>query len=247
MKMIGIKSLATAGFLTLTASAQATPFLSVDFGTMGGTKSPRQTDFLYFKDGVGVGNNAGPISQSYTGFDSSFTNASGIVTVTTNNGTNLTSTTTMTTRDSGSVNSSLVSYAYGNLYRDQIIASSNTMTIGISGLTAGMQYEVTFYAYNDAAAATATFTNWTSGSADTANAQSITWTSSFQFSAATPNDIFARTFVVTANGSGDIIFRNLASSGSALLDGLTIATVPEPAALTLAIAPLAALFIKRRK
>lgn len=68
--------------LAIRASAYATPFLSIDFGTMGGMKSLRQTDFQYFKDGVGVSNNVALISEVYTGFDPAYTNASGTVTVT---------------------------------------------------------------------------------------------------------------------------------------------------------------------
>lgn len=248
MKMIGFISWIAVGFLSLAASAQASPFLSIDFGTMGGTKSPLQSGFQYFKDGVGVGGNVAPISQAYSGFDSSFTNASGTVTVTLNTGTNLTSTTNMTTRDR-STNTSLTSFAFGNLYRDILIAGSNTMSIGISGLTASMQYDLTFYTYDDSSTSTATFTNYTTGSADSANAQAISWTAGYQFAANTPSDIFAKTFTVTANSSGQILFREVTSSGSAFLDGLTIsaAPVPEPAALTLALAPLSALLLLRRK
>lgn len=257
MKKITLFSLAGLSLATITTSASASLALNIDFGPMGGTKFPKQQGFEYFKDGVGVGTTTGPISQSYSGLDPLLTD--GTVTVTTANGTSLTSTGTFTTRPTSITltNSSLAAYEYCNLYMDNLIANGNTMTIGVSGLIAGMQYNVTFYAYNDSstAATTMTFTDYSSGSADTANAKSVTWTGGYQFTTDTPSTIFATTLTVTANSSGQLVFRevgsfvvpNGSSTPSALLDGMTITAVPEPAALLFTLTPLAALLLKRRK
>lgn len=132
----------------------------------------------------------------------------------------------------------------GDMFRDLIFAGvnnnvqgTNYLQVQFSGLTAGQQYQVVLYSYDNAAART---TNWTataptnggysnaSGFAAPADEQTITWTAN----AATPPA--GAVFTLTANSNGTASVFGFGGSGttgdssasSTYLNGFQIAAVP---------------------
>lgn len=216
--------------------------LGVDFGTNSSTV---ESGFQRF--GVGTGETTTDVTKSYTDLDSTLT--SGTVSINLSNAVN--SSTTMTSRDRTGMAaiSDTGTFTYGGLYYDFInltgTGSIDTMAITISGLLANTQYSLTFYAYDDNNSRTMTFTDYTSGTAGVSG--SITYTRDTAFNSSTLNDIYSTTLIVTADATGKIVIRDKASGGGAVISGLTIAEIPEPATLGIGAISLISLVISRKR
>ncbi|HEY8966849.1 MAG TPA: hypothetical protein VIM58_10420 [Candidatus Methylacidiphilales bacterium] len=207
-------------------ASHGAPLLSVDFGA---TTNPTLSGFQTFS--IATGNVAGPVTQSFTGIDTSLT--SGTLSFTLAAGTTLTGTSTLTARDRGTI-ASTGTFTYGPIYEDFINPSSGTtLTMGISGLNANTQYTLTLYAYDNSNTKTLTFADYTSGTAGASG--TIAFTAATSFTSTTPNDIYALTLTLTSDASGNLVIRDTASSGTPVIDGLVISAVavPEPTTVTL--------------
>lgn len=103
------------------------------------------------------------------------------------------------------------SFTYNNVYRD-LVTTGSTLVVQLGGLAPNTAYTAVFYAYDNTASRTVTFTNITganSGNANGANISlgSITWTAPATFSSTTSNHVYALTATATSDASGRLTFK----------------------------------------
>ena len=206
--------------------SSAAPILNVDFGA---SSSPVETGFQAF--GIATGSVTGPVTKTLGGYD-----------VTVAVGTTLTGTGTLTARDRAAPAADSGAFTYSALYRDFINpTTTSAMSIGVAGLTGNTQYKIGLYAYDNSNTKTITFTDYTTGAAG--NSGQVPFTAGATF---TSNDQFATFFNATTNSAGNLVFRATSNSGGALISGLVIDSVPEPASIGLMSLAALALYRRRR-
>lgn len=227
-----LKLAATLLLLGCSTTLHAQTILGVDFGSAN--NPVEQTDFDPFS--VSENATAGPVTKSYTGLDEQWT-ADGTVAVTLAAGTTITATNNMLARNRSGVTPDSGSFTYNALYRDLIIAQNRPdMRIGISGLNANTTYDVRLFAYDQNESGTMLFTNETGTGSETA---SISWTASFDFAnAGTDADtIFSAVLRLQTDSEGNLLIGGKrtdaggAANRQAIIDGMQITAIPEPASV----------------
>jgi aryl-phospho-beta-D-glucosidase BglC (GH1 family) len=203
------------------------PILSVDFNCGSTGPSPTEGGFLPFAP-VSASSQAGPVSKSFPGLDSTLT--TGSVSVTLAAGTSVTATGNLTSRDRTTMAEPEFSHYY--LYRDFVTSTSGPLTVGVSGLAANKTYDITFYVYDNVNSRSFSIVDYTSGSAGTSS--SISSTAGYTFTGGTAAGIFAVTQSATSNATGNLVFRITKTDAinSALICGLNISVTPSTWYLT---------------
>jgi len=232
--------LLVAALFPLFSTAQAQVILGVDFGV---TSSPVQAGYSAF--GITSGSIAGPVTNSYTELNTTYT--TGTVSITLAAGNTLLGTSNLTARDRLAPSTDSGSFTYSNLYRDFINTSANgNMTIGLTGLNASTAYQLTLYAYDNSNGRTMTFTDFTTGSAGATG--SITWTAGATFDSTTLNSVYSTTLNVTSDATGALVIRDIPTgSAPALINGLQLIAVPEPSSIGLCLVAAGGLVLSIRR
>lgn len=238
--------LASVLILGCGASVSAQTILSVDFGSVNNPAA--QTDFVVFNTSENA--TAGPIVRNYTNLNLDWT-ASGSVSVTLASGTNLAATGNMIARNRTGTAANSGSFTYNALYRDLVIAqNSANMRIGITGLNANTYYDVRIYAYDHDNAGTALFANATGTNTVS---DTISWTAG-GINGANPDENlrFSTVLRVLTDSNGSLIIANTRQSGGsnqAIINGIEIAAIPEPATagVLFSVGALGAALARRRR
>ncbi len=190
--------------------------LPIDFNCGGGAPSPTNVGYLPFVP-VSSANQAGPITATYSGLDTSST--SGTVTLTLACGTSLSGSGNFTSRDRPMMAGPTFPSYY--LYRDFVTSvASGPVTIGVSGLKPNLSYLIDYTAYNDPTSGTMTITDYTTGTA--AASAAVSWTAGTAFGSATNPDLYTKRIPVVSDSQGKLVLRITPAAGGAMISGLEI-------------------------
>jgi hypothetical protein len=227
------KPVCAAILLAATPGARAAMLLQVDFQQ---TQNPHPTEagYLAFEvTNIGV---AGPVSQTLGGYGVTISNG---YTVDGNGVLNATG--IVNARDRANPQDS-GAFTYSDLYRDFVTNGSDT-GIQLTGFSANTDYEVTFYSYDWNNGRTQTFRDITGGGNDLLG--SIAWTAG---TTPTSNGQYSLTTTIASDAQGRMTFRANGASGTTLINGLQIASIPEPSAALLGgLGIVVALHLSRRR
>lgn len=190
---------------------QAGSILNVDFGLENGAAGSGlgEDGFTTFK--VPGAGGAAPLTKTYGELSVTLAPAS-----TFDAAGKLVATGTILGRDRAAPASDTGSFTYNNAYRD-LVTSGSTLVVQIGGLAPNTAYTAAFYAYDDTASRTVTFTNITgahSGNVNGVNLAlgSLAWTAPATFGSTTSNHVYALTATATSDASGRLTFKQTGST-----------------------------------
>lgn len=210
-------------FLAVVSLGSGATVLSVDFGTTQTSKI--EDGFSAFESSnLGV---TGPVTKTFGSYTVRIANG-----ITVDGSGFLNATGTVNTRDRY-ISTPLAdsgTFTYNNIYTDFVTQGVDT-GVQITGLEANTSYSVQFFTYDNSNSRTQTFKNLTGGTTTTLG--TFGWTAGYSFGGTTSNDVFSISYAVTSDSLGRLTFDINNTAGTTLLNGLAIATVPEPSAFAL--------------
>jgi hypothetical protein len=215
----GAAALVAFGLAALAAPAGAAMLLQVDFQQ---TQNPHPTETGYQAFEVTNAGVAGPqtrafgsygvtVTNGYTVDGSGYLNATGLVNARYRAG---------NPPDSGA-------FTYSDLYTDFVTNGADT-GLQLTGFDVNTAYTVTFYAFDYSNTRTQTFRDITGGT--NVLLGSIAWTAS---TTPTSNGQYSLTATVTTDSLGRMTIRANGASGTTVINGLQVASIPEPSTVML--------------
>jgi len=191
------------------------PLLAVDFNAGVRTTSPTMSGFQPFDVSAGDANS--PIAVSFPPADNLYPSQ---ITVSITTGKTEDDNGRVTGRQC-KVDPSVADVPLGALYYDAICSSDGKpMLVSVSGLKAGKEYKIDFFAFTTTREGRETFSDVTAG--EVGDSALIEWVDDFQFSDTTPENQFQATLTVTADANGKLIISVTNKPGPPILSGLRI-------------------------